>query len=317
MNNRFDKEQDASQALCEIPCRGLKLTERQVEIHRNLESIGPEIASYYLDGLKILHGKDLETAASFLAHAAREIDGGLRNILSREKKEELEFVIRMPNGDTLTEEKGKEGTLKFTIDMPGNIKVRYSRIGKHKPSILQSLGVDEPSSLADRWIEVTGKFYEFVHRHGAWKLPHSIGDFEPIWREFEDVLADLVGNYLNLLSKVVDRILEYEEPTEEIRGILPNLLESEARRAYFFRKLEFPAWLGPLKEDGGFDPDRNPAPQESPDQPGYYYSSRWHELEYVVRISTHPECLPLIPLWTLSMPLQTKAESELIMVGQT
>lgn len=48
--------------------------------------------------------------------------------------------------------------------------------------------------------------------------------------------------------------------------------------------------MEPLKEDGWFDPDRNPMPQESPDQPGYYYSPRWHALEYVVRISTHPEC---------------------------
>ena len=30
-------------------------------------------------------------------------------------------------------------------------------------------------------------------------------------------------------------------------------------------------------------------PQEAPDQPGHYYSPRWHELEYVVKISTHPE----------------------------
>ena len=65
---------------------------------------------------------------------------------------------------------------------------------------------------------------------------------------------------------------------------------SEERRAYFFRELEFPTWLEPLKEDGWFDPDRNPMPQESPDQRGYYYSPRWHALEYVVKISTHPEC---------------------------
>ena len=289
MNNKFDKEQEGSQAPRESPCRGLELTKRQAEIHRNLKSIGPEIAAYYLDGLKILYSKDLEAAASFLAHAAREIDGGLRNILSMGKKEELEFVVRMPNGDTLTEEKKKEGTLKFAIDTPGNVKVRYSQIGKHKPSILQSLGVNEPSPLANRWIEVTGKFYEFVHRHGAWKLPHSIEDFEPIWHEFEEVLASLVGSYLNLLSKVVDRILEYEEPTEEIRGVLPNLLKSEARCAYFFRELEFPAWLGPLKEDGWFNPDQNPIRQEDPDQLGNFYHPTWYALEYAMKVCTHLE----------------------------
>ena len=101
-------------------------------------------------------------------------------------------------------------------------------------------------------------------------------------------MADLVGNYLNLLDRL-DRI-RTTEPTKERRGALRNLLESEARRAYFFGNLESPTWLDPLKEDGWFDPDRNPMPQESPDQPGYYYSSRWHALGYVVKISTHPEC---------------------------
>ena len=57
----------------------------------------------------------------------------------------------------------------------------------------------------------------------------------------------------------------------------------------FLGKLESPTWLEPLKEDGWFDPDQNPMPQEAPDQPGHYYSPRWHELEYVVKISTHPE----------------------------
>ena len=119
------------------------------------------------------------------------------------------------------------------------------------------MGVDDPTPLAEKWIKATGKFYGFVHRHGAWKPPHSIEDFESIWRDFEDVLADVVGNYLNLLSKVVDRILEYEEPTEEIRGVLPHLLKSDMRRKYFFEKLDFPAWLDPLKEDGWFDPESN------------------------------------------------------------
>ncbi|MXZ00710.1 hypothetical protein F4Y93_08700, partial [Candidatus Poribacteria bacterium] len=278
MNDGFDENQGLSRIPSDVPSRSPNLSPQQHEILRNLKAIGPEIAAYYLDGIKILHSTDLETAASLLAHIAREIDGGLRNILSVQKKEELEFVIRMPNGETLTKEKRKAGTLKFVIDRPGNVKVRYSQIGKHKPSILQSLGVDEPSPLADRWIEVTGKFYEFVHRHGAWKPPHSIENFEPIWREFEDVLASLVGSYLNLLSKVVDRILEYEEPTEEIRGILPNLLESEARRKYFFSKLKFAEWLTPLKEDGWFNPENNPTRRENTDQPGYFYFPRWYAL---------------------------------------
>ncbi|RKU21141.1 hypothetical protein C6499_22320 [Candidatus Poribacteria bacterium] len=98
----------------------------------------------------------------------------------------------------------------------------------------------------------------------------------------------LVGSPLNLLNRL-DRILEYEEPTNEIRGTLQNLLEVEARRAYFFSKLESPAWLMSLKTDGWFDPDRNPTPQEDPDQPGVFRVPTWHALEYVAKVSTHSE----------------------------
>ena len=153
---------------------------------------------------------------------------------------------------------------------------------------MRSLGIDNPSPLAEKWISVTRNFARFAHRRGAWRSPRRIEEFEGLWLEFEGVLVDLVGNYLNLLDRL-DRI-RTAEPTKERRGTLHNLLESEARRAYFFSKLESPTWLEPLKEDGWFDPDRNPMPQESPDQPGYYYSPRWHALEYVVKISTHPEC---------------------------
>ena len=285
------KKHSLSREPSDISKFGIELTNQQTEIHRNLESIGPEIAAYYLDGIRILQYKDLETAASLLAHVAREIDGGLRNVLSIEKKEELKFVIRVPDDETLVCEKGKEGTLKFTVNAPGAVKVSYNRIGKHKASILQSLGIDDLSPLAERWIKVTKRFAEFAHRHGAWKSPRRREDFEPLWSEFEDVLANLVGNYLNLLSKVVDRILERQEPTGEIRRVLPNLLKSEARRKYFFNKLESPTWLEPLKEDRWFDPENNPAPQKDLYQGGYYYSL-WHALEYAGRIADRIEKYP-------------------------
>ncbi len=289
MNDGFDNEPNSSQPPSKMAGRGPELSPRQREIHRNLKSIGPEIAAYYLDGIRILQHEDLETAASLLAHVAREIDGGLRDILAEDIKEELEFVIHRPDDETLNYKKKKEDTFEFAINMLGTVKLEYKPIqGKRITSILDSLGIDEPSPLADKWINVTKNFAKFAHRRGAWRLPRRVENFKGHWLEFEAVLADLVGNYLNLLDRL-DRIWT-AEPTKERRCALRNLLESEARRAYFFRKLESPAWLEPLKEDGWFDPDRNPMPQESPDQPGYYYSPRWHELEYVVRISTHPEC---------------------------
>ena len=287
MNNGFDAEKDLSQVNPQTP--ESELTPRQIEIYRNLKDIGPEIAAFYLDGIKILQNKELETATNLLAHVAREIDGGLRDVLAERKKEELEFTIRAPDDETLTCEKKGEGTIKFNINTPGTVELTYRKIAKHKPSILQSLDIDEPSSIAERWIEVTGQFNKFVHRHGPWKSPRSREEFEHLWYDFEDVLADLVGSYLNLLSRL-DRILAYKAPTDDIMGTLSNLLESDARRAYFFKELKYPTWLEPLKETGWFNPEENPLPYEAPDNPGYYRTPVWYALEYVEKVAHHPEC---------------------------
>ncbi len=282
MNDGFGDGQNSSRIRSDVPSRAPDLSPQQREIRRNFEAIGPEIAAYYLDGIKILHSTALETAASLLAHIAREIDGGLRDILS---SDEAKRHIQNQLTEAVLVKLGNYSELK---DRKGHIASILAALGIDDSIILLSTD-DTRVNFAIRWINVSTQFHKFAHRHGAWRIPRAKEEFEALWYEFEGILSNLVGSFLDLLNQL-DRICAYEEPTGEIRSTLPNLLGSEERRAYFFRKLEFPAWLEPLKEDGWFNPDQNPMPQESPDQPGYYYSSRWHALEYVVKISTHPEC---------------------------
>ena len=279
MNNRFTAEKDLSQVSPQTSQP--ELTPRQNKIYRNLQDIGPEIAAFYLDGVKMLRSDNFETAPYLLAHITREIDGGLRDLLSsKEEKAEIqkqltkEVLAKIGDYNTLKEYRG------------------------HIASILAALRVDDVDLLSNpddvnirfavRWIEVAPKLVGFVHRHGPWKSPRSREAFEHLWYDFEEVLADLVGNYLNLLSRL-DRILAYKTPTEDIMGTLPNLLKSDARQAYFFRGLKYPTWLEPLKEAGWFNPDENPLPYESPDTPGYYRIPIWYALEYVETIANHPE----------------------------
>ena len=287
MKNGFDGEQNLLQPPERFQDRSLELSLRQAEIYRNLQTIGPEIAAFYFSGVKVLNDNDLEAASYLLAHIAREIEGGLRNILSEEKKEELEFVIRTPDGNKSTYEKGKEGSFKFATSTSGTVEIAYNRIGKHKTSILQSLGIDDPSPLAERWIGVAKRFAAFAHRHGAWKPPRRKEEFVPLWHDFENVLADLVGNHFKLLDRI-DRILDYREPTEKIIETLPNLLASEVRYAYFFNKLDSPAWLQPLKDAGWFDPKNQPIHQEMPDQSVHF----WHALGYVEKVANRTQKVP-------------------------
>ena len=237
MNNGFDDAWDSSQPPREIASRVPELNARQREIYQNLKSIGPEIAAYYLDGIRILKREDLETAASLLAHIAREIDGGLRDILSSdETKSHIQSQLT-----------------KAVLVKLGNYNELKNRKG-HIASILAALGIDDARvflstndvrvNVARGWINVSIQFYRFAHRHGAWRVPRAREEFESLWYEFEAILSNLVGSFLDLLS-LLDRILEYEEPTDEIRGTLHNLLESEARRAYFLANLNLPYGWNP------------------------------------------------------------------------
>ncbi len=280
MNNGFTAEQDLSQVSPRVS--EPELTPRQAKIYRNLKEIGHEIAAFYLDGVKILHADNLETAPYLLAHIAREIDGGLRAILSSDEDKARiqrqltkEVLAKIGDYNTLKKDKG------------------------HIASILAALRIDDRDTLSNpddvnirfavRWIEVAPKFVGFVHRRGPWKSPRSRKEFEHLWYDFEEVLAELVGSYLNLLNRL-DRILAYKAPTKNIIETLSNLLQSDARRAYFFRQLKYPTWLEPLKRAGWFNPEQNPLPDESPDVPGSYRVPVWHALEYVEKIAHHPEC---------------------------
>ena len=239
MYNNFDTTPGLSRVSERLQNRELEMSPRQAEIYRNLGAIGPEIAAFYLSGIKVLRDNNLDSAPYLLAHIAREIEGGLRDVLaSGPDKRRIQEHLKKKNLGNLRE-----------------------RIG-HVASILAALGIDDlHSPLAERWITVATRFHEFSHRHGAWEPPRSKDTFVPLWNEFENVLADLVGSYFDLLNQL-DRILKYEKPTKEIRKTLPNLLASDVRREYFFTKLDSPAWLKPLKEDGWFNPEQNPAPQE-------------------------------------------------------
>ena len=93
MNDGFDEEQDLSQPPNEVASRVPELNAEQREIHRNLRNIGEEMAAFYLDGLKILHDPNLQTAASLLGHIAKEIDSGLKHLLP--PKEDVNKICQM------------------------------------------------------------------------------------------------------------------------------------------------------------------------------------------------------------------------------
>ena len=104
-------------------------------------------------------------------------------------------------------------------------------------------------------------------------------------------MVELVGTHFKLLDRL-DRMLAYEEPTEKIIKTLSNLLKSRVRYNYFFRNLESPAWLKPLKDVGWFDPRNQPIHQNVSNQPEFYLAPLWSALEYVEKVANHTKEVP-------------------------
>ena len=71
--------------------QNIKLADYQQRIYEGLRQIGGEIATFYLDGIKIYQSK-LTTKSYLLAHIAREIECGLRDIFAADVKQKKKNV---------------------------------------------------------------------------------------------------------------------------------------------------------------------------------------------------------------------------------
>jgi|GEM_PF-4839665 len=212
------------------PNRLKSLTTSQQYIYEGLQHFGEEVSAFYIDAINILSSQLIRTKTNLLAHLAREIDGGLRDILSPSAvKDQLQKMLS-------TDEVGE-----------------FKHVKGHYSSILTALGVSPNSQLAKDWITVASQFAGFAHRHGAHKSPRSVDEFISLWRDYESVLYRLVGNSYAVQDRV-KRLASYREPTKEIIDTLPNLFNNLVLYSRFFDELKQPGWLEPLYRAGYFRP---------------------------------------------------------------
>jgi hypothetical protein len=225
------------------------LTARQQRIFEGLNAIGQEIAGFYKAGLAIYPGT-FPNGAYLLLHAAREIDAGLRDILavdySPEDKEE----------------------------------------GRHKKSILFSLGAADLEGLAKDWFAATKELHRYAHRRGAWKSPREMEEVRPLWDRFETVLERLVGSYYALIERI-ERIGKIRNIEGGVLETLSNILTIPTYYNYFFRSEKNPKWFGPLKEKGFFSPNQI----KFDEQNNAFF---WNVLNYLERVSEQVDQNPQI-----------------------
>lgn len=195
-----------------------KWTQKQKQIHEGLSSIGPEIAGFYEAGIKIYYG-DYPNGSNFLMHAAREIDGGLRDILA------VDFVPA---------EEEKE---------------------RHKKSILFSLGIMQLEGFSSEWYLVSRNLHKYAHRRGAWKESRDISEVKEVWTKYENVLEKLVGSYYAIIERIehIGTLKTLEGGPFEV---LNNILSIPFYSSYFFRKETDAKWFPLLKKKSYFSPEK-------------------------------------------------------------
>jgi hypothetical protein len=204
-----------------------ELEDYQSKIYNGLKTIGEEIASFYLDGVRLVKDDKYLSKAYLIAHIAREIDGGLREILApKDIKEKLQKTMTFED--------------------------EHKEIKGHVASILVALDSEKDMPLTKEYINVSMNFVKFAHRSGAYKKPRNPEEIIKLWKRYELILLKLFGDYINQL-KHLDRILKFDIPSEYILETLPNFFTDESKKIHFFENLKNTNWFKPMYEKGFFN----------------------------------------------------------------
>lgn len=205
-----------------------ELKENQIKIHNGLKTIGNEIAAFYLDGVRMLNDENFGTKAYLLAHIAREIDGGLRDLLSDD------------------------------IDDP-----KFESIeSNHLKSILSSLDIDDiGDSFARFWNTTAKQFNKFAHRSGAYKDPRVPDQVISLWNDYEIILLKLTGEYINQI-KLLDRIIK-KNPDDKVINLAKNFIREDSKQIHFYNNLKNTNWFLPLYKADFFDASKIPNVSEN------------------------------------------------------
>lgn len=239
------------------------MNEKQHRIHEGLKSLGIDLEVFYQEGIAIYHG-DSPLKAHYLAHTAREIDSMIRDTFSTDAtKKALEKKLKVNKDD-------RKGLI---------------------ASILASLGIEQETSFARKWHDVSNNFAEIAHRNSRSKEPRIAQEGMEIWDAYEDILDELVGNYYSL-KRVVDNGFNFTNLTvkdqdgnlkvHDIIDRLPFLFNISAIKFYFFRNLESDIWLIPLHEKGFFSPQSIQPQFRLNDQ---LTIPNWIEGQYLIKVA--------------------------------
>ncbi len=207
----------------------MEMLAKQKAIYQGLKNIGEELSGFYKSGLMLIETESIPSRSYMIAHSAREIDGSLRDFLAPDdEKKKLEKTLSLDSD--LKKRKGHIASILTALDLP----------------------VDEP--FAREYIDVATKFVEYTHRRGGYKTSRNAEEISSLWSRYEDILLKLLGDFIKQI-KQLERIIKYENPSEEILFTLKNILLDNQKEHYFFKNLIKDSWFIALYENGFFSPE--------------------------------------------------------------
>lgn len=250
----------------EYPDSPFRFTDpRQDRIHRLL-LIGPGPAAFFKDACRLMGlGSPLETTPHLVAHLLREVESALRDVL-----------------------------LPYGFGRPVPCPHCGSRPGSHKKeirAILAAYGFEETEDAAEAWLRLSSwdedaGLARLAHRNALGRPRLADDTLGRAWEEMQallDVVLDRFETRFLESFKVLDELLGKTTPSaadaKRLRNNAPNNLVAFA---YFFDKLQNPAWLCLLRKEGFFT---QPPPPEHDDEGATIGFPPWPESRYLARMA--------------------------------
>ena len=269
-------------------------TPDRAELYRWLEQKASPLAPVYLGALRILMDESFPGRVHFVAHAIREIRNRIRDALLDE--------VEIPHPDTgglasSAQDKSDWDTIggASVAPDPAGSEGKTSVTGgeTHKQILKRALeaagGEVPPKYVIENWFREYNRAVGLAHVGEKSPSNEAAADIPDLFTGLEDALLALMNrSYENL--DVLDQILatahrrkgSWVKPTANLLTRLESFLNHPEQRAYFFDRLENPAWVTTLNERRVFV-----------DPPGAAVGAlrfrRWPEGGYLVRMA------PLVP----------------------
>jgi len=237
--------------------------------------VGPGAAAFFRDACRLMtNPASFESTSHLVAHLIREIESSIRDVLRN-------VAPTVPSRT----EKNHEAAIRL---------------------ILAALAIPPDDPVAVAWLEhVPGK--EGLNTRAHRKIlaaPRGVDEaFVDFWEGIQAVLDVVLERFEKRFLEVhkhMDLLAEKDAPTaEDISFLKKSVPDAPVARGVFFDRLNGPAWIMPLANEGFFS---DPPPAERDEAAGTISFQPWPPGRYLARMAAIPEAQKSVLDVALSVP---------------